>query len=452
MTAIHTYFENRFKNAAAPAGSQRRIGSELKFPLVETDGSAAAFEKTTALWKFLEECGWQPVVDAMTGRVTGASRPGPRNDTIASCETGYCKTEFSLAHVGDLFELSDEIEKLVCLLRRFSEQENVCFLGYGMQPLTPPGKNLLMKKGRAGVWDKVFSSNNHIRPEDGDDVHLFTVNAASHVHISVGPDEAVRAVNVLNGFSGAQIALTAHSSIWRGGHDTRYKCVAEKLWDWWMDGDRDRIGVPSRPFENLYEYIDTVAGFRPVFVTRDGMPIVLTGHRTFKDYFFDGSATGFDSNGCEVPLVPENEDFDLHCTCYWYNARISRYFTVENRVNDQQPPDDLITVPALTLGLVSAGQAAWEELSSHDWETLRQCRSEACCRGLAGSAGGVSIADLAARMLDLASIGLKQRGLGEERFLEPLHARLRSGTSPADEAERLYRDGGIALLVKKRKI
>ena len=452
MSAIYNYFSNSFKAASnAQRFSERRIGTELKFPLVNADGSAASLQKVHALWDYLMGCGWKPVVDKMTGNVVGANYPGTYNDSVASCETGFCKTEFSLAHVGDLLELEKDILKLRELLRGFSEKEDAFFLGYGIQPLSPPSKDLLMKKGRSSVWDKVFPSNRHIAPEHGDDVHLFTVNAASHVHVSVNPDEAVQAVNVLNGFAGAQIALTANSNIWKGVPDSRYKCVSEKLWDWWME-DSDRVGVPGRAFENLRDYIDTVANFKPVFVMRDEKPVVLKRYNSFNEYYNDKNATGIDMHGQEVSLRPENTDFDLHCTNYWYNARISRYFTVENRVNDQQPPEELITIPALTLGLISALNESWEEIASCEWEMLRLTRDVACRKGLDGVAGTIELRQHANKMLDLARMGLMRRGLGEEKYLDPLYGRLKNNTCPADEAAKLFESGGIAKLVNSRKL
>lgn len=448
MSTIYQHFSTRFKQATKSVSqAKRRIGSELKFPLVNPDGSAAPFKKVEALWQYLADEGWQPVSDPLTGKVVGAKTPGQYNDTVASCETGYCKTEFSLAHVGDLIELEKGIDTLKKLLRPFCEKENVFFLGYGIQPMTPPGKSLLMKKGRSSVWDKIFPANRHIPPEHGDDVHLFTVNAASHVHVSVTPDEAVTAVNVLNGFSGAQIALTANSNIWKGAIDPDYKCVSEKLWDWWM-ADKSRIGVPQKPFKNLEDYIETVSSFKPVFVTREGKPLLLNQYRSFAEYYHDEQAIGFDLEGKKIPLTPVSEDFDLHCTCYWYNARISHYFTVENRVNDQQPPDDLMTVPALTLGLTSLMGECLEEISANDWRMLRLAREAACRNGISGIAGNIGLREQASKMLDLAREGLIKRGRGEERYLEPLDRRIRQKFCPADRAARLFNDGGIEKLVQ----
>ncbi|MBN1859294.1 hypothetical protein JW848_08830, partial [Candidatus Bipolaricaulota bacterium] len=215
--SICRQFRHSFEQAIAEQnGHDCRIGAELKFPLVNRDGSAASLESVCALWDYLVERGWKPVEDALTGNIVGATKPGEENDTVASCETGFCKTEFSLAHVADLHRLDRSICELREELRPFSERQDVYFLGYGIHPVTPPSKRLLMRKGRTSVWDKVFRSNRHISEEDGDDVHLFTINTASHVHVSVPIKKAVAAVNVLNGFAGAQIALTADSNIWRG--------------------------------------------------------------------------------------------------------------------------------------------------------------------------------------------------------------------------------------------
>ena len=452
IESIHGHFESGFEKALAKNDpAERRIGVEHKFPLVNSDGSAADFDAVCALWDYLRGLGWRPVTDSMTGKVVGAAKAGERNDTVASCETGFCKPEFSLAHVADLFELERATEGLCDTLRRFSEDRQVYFLGYGIQPVTPPCGDLMMKKTRTSVWEGTFGPDRIIPPAEGGDVCLFTVNAASHVHLSVTHDEAVAAVNVLNGFAGAQIALTAHSNVWKGRIDPEYKCAAEKLWDWWIL-EPGRVGVPEKRFANLADYVDTVSSFRPVYVKRDGQPIVLKRYGSFAGYFASGKAVGEDVHGEEHVVVPETADIDLHSTCYWYNARLSRYYTVENRANDQQPPDELTVVPALTLGLVSALAEAAEEVESHDWQLLRDTREEACRRGLEGRVGDLELRVLACRMVDLAQLGLLRRGLGEEEFLAPLVRRIRNRKCPADTVARLFERGGIEALVDARRI
>ena len=450
MKDIHKYFEEGFSNALEERDqTERRIGAELKFPLVNSEGAAVDFPVIKRLWEYLIQRGWRPVRDSVSGEVTGAARPGEQNDTFASCETGYCKTEFSLAHVPDLHRLEEETDELIDELKGFAEGEDVHFLGYGIQPLTPPGKHLLMKKSRTSVWDKIFASNEHIPEEHGDDFHLFTINAASHVHISIKRDEAIPLVNVLNGFCPAQIALTAHSNVWRGSLDPNYKCVAEKFWDWWMP-EESRVGMPEKPFENLGDYVETISDFQPVYVKRDGKPIVLTGYDAFAEYYDEELANGRHINGEEVKVKPRKEDIDLHGTCYWYNARLSHYYTVENRLNDQQPPGELLSIAALTLGLTSMMKEAYEAVQQHPWQLLRDAREEACRRAVGGETGELKLAEYASRMLDIAHLGLEKRGLHEEKFLDPLQKRLAENRCPADEIEEIYNRDGIDGIIEAR--
>ena len=449
MSQIYRQFLDGFRTAVTSREySERRIGAELKFPLVNPDGSAVALETVQALWRYLVASGWQVIEDPLTGQIAGAKVAGPYNDTIAACETGFCKTEFSLAHVANLFELTESIDALRAQLTPFTQEHNVRFLGYGIQPLTPPSQELLFKKARSCFWEQALPSNQHIPPADGDDVHLFTINAGSHVHVSIGPDNAARAVNVLNGFAGPQIALTAHSPIWQGRRDERYLCVNEKLWDWW-EVAKGRVGVPARPFKDLEDYVRTIENLAPIYVKRSGQPVLLPEFEAFGDYYSADSATGRSLEGEAVPLVPKPDDIRVHNSCYWYTARISQYFTVENRVFDQQPPDQLESAAALTLGLVTAASAAWEELARYSWASLRHAREVACRDGLDGATDEFTLADLAGRMLQVADYGLSQRRLGEEKYLEPLRENLRQRSCPATRAKAIFDNSGIDGIVEQ---
>jgi len=453
VKAIVENLQSKFREVASKReGEKRRIGLELKFPLVDPQGNAATYDDVQALWSFLHQRGWTPVTDKLTRRVVGAKRPGPQNHTVASCETGFCKTEFSLAHVADLWQLEQAVKELRRELATFSAFRGALFLGYGIQPKTHPSSRLLIKKERTAFWEKVFGSNRLIPEEEGDDVHLFTINASTQVHLDVSREEAIAAVNVLNGFAGAQIALTAHSNIWRGAPDPTYKCVCEKFWDWWLPND-NRVGIPDRPFVDLEDYVRTVSHFGPVYVKRNGTPIALTRYSSFAEYYKAGKeAVGEDLTGQEVKLSPSFEDFALQQTFCWHTARISRYGTVENRVNDQQPPGELLCVAALTLGLVHALPEAIEELSAWDWGLLRQARLAACKKGLDEADEAVDVHLLATRMLSIAERGLRKRALSEERFLEPLKKRLRRRECPADSARRAFEKGGIGTLIQTRRL
>jgi gamma-glutamylcysteine synthetase len=441
---------------------RRRIGSELKFPLVSTNARAAESMKTKALWDFLSHKGWTPLVDPYTKDITGASKQGEMNNHLASCETGFCKVEFSLAHTDDLLKLHKTIAELKGLLRQFSEEQDVAFLGFGLQPLTPPGKHLLMEKSRNLFWDKLFGGNDYIPEAEGTDVHLFTVSASSQVHIDVTMDEAVDAINVFNGLSGAQIAMTANSSIWKGAVSPDYKCLSEMFWDWWLkEKHAARYGVPEKKFQNLEDYFHSVLQFPPVYVKREGIPVALPCCPTFSDFYFcshnneqcqqgmtQEKRCGLTADGDTVEISHEEHDFSQHFTFFWHNARLSRYYTLENRINDQQPPDELMTIPALTLGIMENLDDAVNLINDYSWEFLKESRLQAARFGLDAQVQGKPVSELSQSIVEIADKGLKKRGLGEENFLTPLKERLELGFCPADIAARIFKEQGPEEFVK----
>ena len=450
--AIHRHFAKVLQLAGDErSGGLRQIGAELKFPLVTEDGTAPASDVVPALWEHLCARDWEPVRDDVTGQVVGARNAADGGFTVASCETGYCKPEFALAPVTSLGDLESAISALRDDLAPYAEKQRVHFLGYGIQPVTAPSMRLAMDKSRTRVWDQVFRSNRIVPPTLGHDLHLFTVNAASHVHVSVAEDEAVPLVNVLNGFAGPQIAMTANSAVWRGQVDPVYRCVAEKFWDWWIP-DEGRVGIPPTPFADLRDYARVMAAYRPAFVRRPDGPLLIDGHETFGHYFAQEHADAVGLDGEEAIVEPVPADIDLHCTCVWHAARITRYGTVENRPNDQQPPMDLAGVAALTLGLTEALPEALEELSGQDWRQLRTARESACRLALRGTIGVGPISAIAGRLLEMAHLGLERRGLGEERLLEPFAARVRERRSPSDDAAALFERRGAEALVEERAL
>jgi len=136
-------------------------------------------------------------------------------------------------------------------------------------------------------------------------------------------------------------------------------------------------------------------------------------------------------------------------TFCWHNARISRYCTLENRVNCQEPPESLMAVGALTLGLAERLGQARALVDRHDWRDLRKGRADAMRRGLEGCVAHRPISDLCQAMLAIAAKGLRARGHGEEAYLGPLWERLRRRRSPADEAITCFRQDGIGGLLKR---
>lgn len=421
----------------------RCAGAELKFPAVNSDGTAIGYDKMIKLWYFLVDRGWYPMRDPGVPEPVGVTMPRENRYDIITTETSFCKLEVALAYEDNLFKLARRLEDIKALMREFGEQEGVRFLGLGMQPLSPPADQLMSGKSRNLFWNKVFGNGR---------VNLFTVSATNQAHIDVSQAEGAAAVNVFNGLSGAQIALTANSAVRRGGVDEEYCALAEDFWYRWLPGDA-RVGMTVRPFADWEDYMRHICGYRPIFVVRGDRHLGIFRYESFADYVAAGEkARGEDENGKPVPVVPSYADLNRHFTFCWHDARLSEYFTLENRVNCQQPPGEELSVTALTLGLLENLGEAEELVRYYPWETLRQLHDAAVRQGPLARAGGVSVLEVARKMFAVSVKGLKSRGLDEDIFLAPMWHRLENTCCPAFKARETMTRGGIAGLLEEFSI
>lgn len=421
-------------------GQRRGTGLELKFPAVQANGEAIRMEQLQELWTFLADAGWQPIIDPYYETAVAVERPGTHCPDVIGTETGRCKLEVSLSYQEDIFRLQAELVEVRETLSEFGRQTGVSFLGLGIQPLTPPARELMMPKARNLFWEQVFSNGR---------VDIFTVTATNQVHVDVAPEEAVPAVNVFNGLAAAEIALNANSTVWKGQVETGYKALAEQAWEWWLPGS-PRVGQTVRPFRDLEDYVAHLASYRPVYIVRDGQYLGLAGYPSFASYWQEvAGAEVVDAEGDAVTVMPALEDWELHQTFCWHDARLSAYGTLENRVNCEQPPEEIMVAAALTLGIMENLGEASRLAEEYSWEELARARQEAICRGMEAAVAGQPVTTLCRQVLEMAVAGLQARGLGEEVFLDPLWERLERKECPADRVRKVAARQGVEGLVKE---
>jgi glutamate--cysteine ligase len=202
----------------------------------------------------------------------------------------------------------------------------------------------------------------------------------------------------------------------------------------WRDLDASRTGMLPFAFEDGFgfqRYVDWVLDVPMYFVYRDGKYINALG-QSFRD-FLKG----------ELPALPGEKptlsDWADHMTTVFPEARVKRY--IEMRGADCGDVAHIVALPAFWVGLMydqTALDAAWDLVKGFDAETREALRVAASVDGIAGQVGAVKIADLARAAVALSHAGLAGRGLGEERYLEPLVATLESGQTQADRWLSLY--------------
>lgn len=424
-------------------GKKREAGVELKFPVVDEKGEAVPLETMIALWEFLGEEGWEVVTDPHFKMPIGATHPGDPADDLAGTETGYCKLELSLGYKENLWALQKRIFSLAGMLEKFRQEKmngKMYFLCFGIQPMTPPSEKLMMKKQRNLFWNKAFGNTR---------VHFFTIPATNQVHADVDLEEAAAAVNVFNALSPVQIAMNAHSNIWKGRVDREIKALSQHFWTTWLPGN-SRVGMTPRRFANLADYMIFVSGFRPIYVKRDGRYYGIGHYSSFAEYWAsDKKAVAEAEDGRMVPMIPRDEDFDLHYTFCWNDARLSGYYTLENRVNCQQPPHRLMIPAALTIGIMEKLLPAQSMVDTFDWDDLMEAREDAIRNGMQATVAEESLREFCHEVLLLAEKGLAKRGLGEETLLQPLWEDFDQSCCPADVAREVFLKEGIEAFLEK---
>jgi glutamate--cysteine ligase len=210
----------------------------------------------------------------------------------------------------------------------------------------------------------------------------------------------------------------------------------------WTDTDPDRTGIPPFVFEDGMGYerwVDYALDTPMYFVYRDGSYIDVAG-QSFRA-FLDGQLPGLPG---EKPTL---SDWSDHVTTLFPEVRLKRY--LEMRGADCGASDQLCGLPALWVGLLydqTALDAAWDLVRDWTVEEMEAMRAAVPRQGLRAAApGGITLQELARRVLEIASAGLRARGrldwigTSEDSFLTDLHRTAESGETPADRKVKLFR-------------
>ncbi|HUB93102.1 MAG TPA: glutamate-cysteine ligase family protein [Verrucomicrobiae bacterium] len=428
------------------AGPRRKIGIELEFPIVDDCGEAVSYSVLKEMFTWLGAKGWNIKLDGGTGEkveakkslTSGTGRFNYDEDTIGT-DVGYCTLETSLCPEDDLFAMEVHWKKLKGLLLEYFDQAGCHLLGYGIQPISYPSSKLIANKGRYRFFEE-DSLNRYVDQRQGRDVSAFAITAANQCHIDIYQEEAILAVNVLNGLAPLLSAVTANASVWRGSVDSEWADVREVLWDKCWSNRIEQTGIPD-PFKDFGDYVDRLCQFRPLMVVRDGECVKVMDHKTFGDFIFDThNSKGRTVDGKSVKLLPSADDIRFQSGFAWWEARLApNYGTIEIRPCSQQPEEAVLCVAAFALGLVENLDAAYELYTEYTLSDWRRLRFDVLRHGLGALArNDHPVVSLVERALRLARAGLRKRGLGEEIFLNVLDKRVASNLTISDKVREVF--------------
>jgi glutamate--cysteine ligase len=403
--------------------SDWRIGTEHeKFGWLTADRRPLPYDgpqSIRAIFAGLETSfGWTPVHEG--DHVIGLTR-GAAN---ISLEPGG-QFELSGAPFRNLHETRAELDQHLAEVSAVAGPMGVRFMGIGAAPDWSGDQMPVMPKGRYRLMtDYMGRVGTH-------GTQMMYRTSTVQVNLDYASEaDMVQKLRVALALQPVATALFASSPFFDGkpnGHRSWRSRI-------WRGLDDSRTGMLPFAFEDgmgFQRYVDWVLDVPMYFVYRDGRYINALG-QSFRD-FLDG----------RLPALPGEKptlsDWADHMTTVFPEARVKRY--IEMRGADAGDAPHLVALPAFWVGLMydkGALDAAWDLVKGLDTATREGLRVAASEKALAGEAGGTRLADLAARAVELSAAGLVARGLGEERYLAPLHDSIRSGQVQADRLLATY--------------
>jgi glutamate--cysteine ligase len=373
-----------------------------------------------ALFAGLErDFGWTPVREGEN--VIGLTR-GAAN---ISLEPGG-QFELSGAAFGSLKETEAELRNHLDEVRSLADPLGIRFMGIGAAPEWRHGDMPVMPKGRYRLMtDYMGKVGTH-------GTQMMYRTSTVQVNLDYGSEaDMVKKMRVALALQPVATALFASSPFFEG-KENGHKSWRSRIW---RGLDNSRTGMLPFAFDEGFgfqAYVDWVLDVPMYFVYRNGKYINALG-QSFRD-FLKG----------ELPALPGEKptlsDWADHMTTVFPEARVKRY--IEMRGADCGDFAHVVALPAFWVGLMydqTVLDAAWDLVKGLDAETREGLRVAASVDGLAGSAGGVRISDLARAAVALSQAGLAGRGLGEERYLAPLVEAVETGVTQADRWLSLYR-------------
>ena len=362
--------------------------------------------------------GWTPVRE-------GAAIIGlARNGANISLEPGG-QFELSGAPLADLHATRAELENHLAEVAELAGPMGVGFMGIGAAPVWRHDEMPMMPKGRYRLMtDYMGRVGTH-----GTQMMYRTCTVQVNLDFDSEADMVLK-MRVALALQPVATALFASSPFFEG-RPNGHRSWRSRIWRSLDDARTGMLPFAFEPGFGFERYVDWVLDVPMYFVYREGRYINALG-QSFRD-FLKGRLPALPG---EVPTLSDWAD---HLTTVFPEARLKRY--IEMRGADAGPLGNLVALPAFWTGLIydaDALGAAWEIARGWDAATREGLRVAASEAGLAGSAGGVSLRDVAARVLDLSRAGLVARGLGEEVHLAPLQAIIASGRTRADDLLAAY--------------
>jgi glutamate--cysteine ligase len=339
--------------------------------------------------------------------------------------------ELSGAPLSNLHQTCAETGRHLRHMRAVSSALGVGMLGIGFQPKWRREDISWMPKGRYQIMQ------NHMPKVGTMGLDMMLRSCTVQVNLDYADEEDMRRkFRASLALQPIATALFANSPF-KDGKPSGWLSGRAHVW---TDTDNARCGVPSCVFDSHFGYeqwIDYILDV-PMYFLHRGEDYVDVAGKSFRDYLA-GTLAGFEGE------PPQMADFEDHITTAFPEVRLKQY--LEMRGADSGSWANICALPAYWVGLLYCDDALAEaedlvrDIGADD---IMVARLSVAKDGLRGKLGSYDVATLAKKTIDIASKGLRARGIfdggggDESGFLQPLRKVIATQKTPAEVMLDLY--------------
>ena len=429
------------------------IGVEIEMPIINLDKKAVDFNVVHEVTDKIQKEFNDFEKDGIDYNGNIYSLKNDKNDDIICYDCSYNNIEFAMGREKDLFSINERFNEYYSFTKDCFEEHNHTLTGMGINPYRKynkhvpiPSERYLMLYHHLQSTDDYEDIQFHDYPEYG----MFS--SASQVQLDISKEKLVQTINVFSKIEPVKALLFSNSVLI--DENDKFICFRDVLWEYSTHGiNPHNIGmydVELKDINNLQNYLESLNMY---CVMRDGSYINFPS-TNLMEFFRQETITGEKyCNGKykKVDITPELEDIRYLRPFKFINLTFRG--TVEFRSVCTQPISESMSVAAFHLGLKDKLDELDEIITEDNilynkGYTAGELRKLLIQSELPSFINKNEVCKLSRSIVDLASSGLKERGLGEEVFLNPLYERIKKQTNPAREMIKSLNNKNIEEIIE----
>ena len=413
------------------------VGLEFELPIVNRKKKPVDFQMIHNLTEaFVQAFSFHEICRDDEGHIYLATEPKTGDGISFDCS--YNTLEFSFGAESDMNKLYERFVTYYSYIQKELEVYDHTLTGMGINPYHAINENVPVVSERYRLLFHHLSSYKkygnaipfHKHPNFG----LFS--CASQIQMDVEEKDLVETLNTFTKLEPLK-ALIFSNSVW--GEHGELLCSRDQFWRNSLHGiNRHNVDMYGLEFETVDEISNYIESMSLYCVERDGKYINFSPV-PLAQYFASDTIIGeyFDKNAYrQITIHPEMSDLQ-YLRSFKFEDLTFRG-TIEFRSVCEQPVSEIMTTAAFHAGLMENLHALTERLNQdqviyHRGYNASELRRMFVKRELPNIFDWKQVSGLLLDILDLAKNGLKKRGYGEEKFLEPLYTRAENLLSPGRE-------------------